>query len=307
MEDSTPSAPQGAPVSATDIPSSGGPAPEQQMTPGQESPFTETEPKESPEPAPEKAPSKKYKVKDGDEEHEVDEAELLKGYQRARSATKRFEEAAKQRQQVESILSALKTNPIAVLQRLGIDPRTTSETYLRGVLEDEMLQQQDPRGYELRQKEKALEEREEKYKAFEEQQQAQQFEVAKSQAAKKYEQKFMQALETSGLPRSPFTVKRMAEYERHARQSGYDLSADELGSLVKEDVLKEVREMMGHGDPLALLGDDVAKKLRESDLARHQQPRIQSPGHTASPAKAKEKSWITESEWKSEIKRLAGR
>jgi len=46
---------------------------------------------------------------------EVSENELLSGYQRAKAAQKRFDEAAKMRKQNEQFINLLKKDPVKVL------------------------------------------------------------------------------------------------------------------------------------------------------------------------------------------------
>jgi hypothetical protein len=173
-----------------------------------------TEGKAVPEP---KEPPKKYKVKDGDDELEVDESELVRGYQRARAATKRFEEAAALRSQMEGVIKSLKSDTIGTLKRLGIDPRTLSEGYLKQVLEDEMLQQQDPRAYKLRKQQQELEREKAELAEWRKQKEQEKFDAQKRQAAARLEKLFIEAMESSKLPKSPFVVKRMAEYIKRSR------------------------------------------------------------------------------------------
>jgi GrpB-like predicted nucleotidyltransferase (UPF0157 family) len=237
-----------------------------------------SEGEETPEAKETKAQEKRrYKVKDGDEELEVDEDEVVKGYQRARSANKRFEEAAAKTKQVEQVIRALSENPLAVLERVaGGDKtrlRTMFEDYLKQEYAMEMVPEDQRKYMELEAKLARYEEQEQ---TAQQKAQEEAFNKKKAQSFDNYAKKFTQALQIADVPKSPFVVKRMAEYEKQAREGGYELSAQELGELVAEDFEKERRPSLSgmEGDRLLKhLGDDVVKKVLQAAVQRAK-PRI---------------------------------
>ena len=246
----------------------------------------QAEPKEQGETAEQKAVKeaiRKHKLKIDDEEIEVDEDELKRGYQRARAANKRFEEAAAMRKQIEGLVGLIKKDPKSVLERFGVNPRDWAESYLKGELEGELMKQADPRAYELTEKERQLQQREEQLKQWEQERKKEAFERKKMEAAQRYSKKFVEALEIAKLPKSPFTVKRLAEYQAKAHAAGYDPTAQELAELVKEDASKEFRAMFGEADPeslISLFGEELAAKIRQHDLAKLKgtpQPAVAAP------------------------------
>lgn len=223
---------------------------------------------------------KKVKVKVDGQDMELPIEELMKGYSTRQGAMKRFEEAAKIRKQAEGFVEQLLTDPKAVLSHpkfaeKGFNLRQFAESILKEEIEREML---SPEELQQREKDRELEElRAERDKGKKTQEQ-QQYENHKKAAEAKFSTKFQEALETAKLPKSPFTLKRMAEYQRQALRAGYELSAGELGDLVREEFQKEVTETFGHLDAeqiIAVFGEDTAKKIREYDLKRVQQPAMQ--------------------------------
>jgi hypothetical protein len=204
-----------------------------------------------------------------------DRERLKRDLQRRFGAEKRMAEAAKIREQAESFVESLKANPVAALSQLGIDVRGMSEGYLKQQIEQEMLKEQDPARWQLEQERQKLEQERAEVEKYKQAEQQRQFEAAKKHAAQTLEKKFMEALNLGGLPKTPFTVKRMAEYQKQARANGYDLDTAELAELVRNDFTKDIRETLGNADGaqlLKLLGDELATKLREADVARFQRP-----------------------------------
>lgn len=89
--------------------------------------------------------------------------------------------------------------------------------------------------------------------------------------SQEYDRKITEALSFSGLPKTPITVRRMTELMSKNLEHGLDREAKDLVQLVKEDYLNENKERLDqtNGDGLlSLLGDDIANKIRKSDLAK---------------------------------------
>ena len=81
----------------------------------------------------------------------------------------------------------------------------------------------------------------------------------------------MTALQSSNLPKNPFTVRRMAELMQKNLQHGLDLEPQHLAQLVREDYQKELVSLIGSSEAdqiIAMFGDDLANKIRKHDLAK---------------------------------------
>lgn len=242
-------------------------------------------------PTPEaKVEARKYKVKVDDAEREVDEAELLRGYSHAQSANQRFQEASKIRKQAETFIERLKSDPKSILTnpKLGIDFRKIAEEYVLEQMEAESLTPEE--------RERKTEKGElEKYRSAEQQKKAEadaaQLEQVKNHYRQDYQKKFIGALETQGLPKTEFTVKRMAYYQEQAILREYELEPSALAELVREDYMKEFSALFGSYEDgeamIKFLGEGNTNKIRKSDLARFKsqqgQPRqVSQPKHDAS-------------------------
>lgn len=213
---------------------------------------------------------KRYKVKIDDQEAEVDEDEVVAGYQRAKAAHKRFEEASKLRKQAEQLVHALKNDPISVLTdpRLGVDFKQLAVDYLAKEFEQEEMSPEQRRASELERKVREYEEKEAARI-----QEAEQAELSQAQQrfAQELEHEFSGVLETSGIPKTTESVRRMAYVKLQAIEAGYDMTAAEIAAEVKRSYAEEHTSYFGALDGDALLsaiGEPTLKKIRKAELAR---------------------------------------
>lgn len=269
----------------------------------------QAQPQDAPKPDGSK---RKYKLKvDGQEfEEEIDlsdEEAIKRHLQMSKAAQKRMSEAAKARREAEQFIHTLKTNPRKVLTdpNLGVDFRKLAEEYLAEQLEAEML---TPEQRRLREVEAKLREREEQDKARAEEEQAKQLEQLRAQYAQDYDKTISEALQTEGLPKTPKTVKRMAELMYKNLDMGLELEPKQLVSIVREDYINEIKELFSSADGetlLKLLGDDVAKKIRKTDLARLKTKPLETkrPSAPAQPEPSQKR--VSTEEWLAEVRRRA--
>lgn len=221
------------------------------------------------------ANKKKFKIKiDGNEEdYELDlnnEDEIKRHLQMSKAAQKRMQEAAESRKQAENFIKMLQKDPVKVLTnpQLGVDFRKLAEEYLVSQLQDEMM---TPEEKQLRKAEQIIKEREQEEARQKEELQSKQMRELQNHYAQDYDRKITEALSTSGLPKTPKTVNRMAELMYKNLQNGLDLEPSQLVEIVREDYINEIRELFGatEGDKLLnIMGEDVANKIRKADLAR---------------------------------------
>lgn len=254
-------------------------------------------------------PKKMFKVKVNGQEMEVDEQELLTGYQTRKSADEKFREASMSKKQAEEFVNLLRTNPLKVLNNpnLGIDMKKLAEDYLIAQMEEESL---SPEQRELKEAKSKLQSFEEEKKRIESEKE----EAAKAELRQRHTESYTKditsALETSGLPRTEHTVKRMAYYMHQALKRGYDLSASDVADLVKQDYINEHKSLFGglDGDMLLkLLGDDVANKIRKHDVSKiknveKQLSRPAQPQQGGQPSQPSKK--ISKEEWKKRMDEL---
>ncbi len=216
----------------------------------------------------------KYKADGAEVEEELDDNEIGNRLSLAKAAQKRMQEASTTKRQMDNFIKALKEDPMSVLsnpQVMGNEKfQEIAEAFLSRKLEEQMLTPEQ-------RAQKAMEEKLSKYEAEEKKRteaaEAQKAQQLQEHYTKQFETTIMTALQSSALPKNAFTVKRMAELMQKNIQHGLDLEPAQLAQLVKEDYQSEIRALVGGADPesmLAMLGGEVADKIRKHDLSKFQ-------------------------------------
>lgn len=114
----------------------------------------------------------------------------------------------------------------------------------------------------------------------------------------RYDNLMTQAIEKSDLPKSPYVVKKIADYMKMGIQEGMDITPEDVLPLVREEILDDIRQM-AQAMPLEtiekLFGGDVLTKIRKKNVAKAKaapqtaQSKLPDVGATkATPKKEKE-------------------
>lgn len=238
-------------------------------------PVESTEPKT--EAVPETPSKRKYTYKaDGQEfNEELDDAEIANKLSLSRAAQKRMQEASATKKQMEQFVTALQNDPMSVLK----NDKIMGTKKFREIAEQFLLQQIEEESYTPEERERAnkdrqLSEYQRKEKEFQAKQEAEQASRLEKQYADQYEKTIMESLNSSNLPKTPYTVKRMAALMQQNLQHGLELEPNQLAQLVKEDYLNEQKLLVGSSSAeqlIAMFGEDIANKIRKYDLAKFRQ------------------------------------
>lgn len=217
---------------------------------------------------------RKMKIDDA----EVDEDEVVNTYKKRKehqqAANKKLQEALKLQREAKQFIESMKDKRALreALVKLGHDPRKLAEETLSEVLEEEML---DPKEREYRQT-KAENER---YKRELEERQAREAkekkDSLKAHFAKQYTEQFTGALEKSGLPKTKDMVASMAKYIARSAKIGFEMTADEAATLVKQDLENSQKSILSASSAemiAKVLGEDGLKKIREYEAAKLKDP-----------------------------------
>ncbi len=246
---------------------------------------------------------RKFKVRVDNQELEVDEAELLKGYSHGKAASKRFQEGNKAKAQAEAFIKMMKdeSSLFDTLRKLGHDPRALAEKYLAAQIEDDMM---DPKDKEIKTYKQRVEEFEKAEAKRKSDAQAQEHDKLKAKYAKEFEAQFLDALKTSGLPQTKPMVAEMAKYIKRAADIGYQLVPADAAKLVREDEEARIQGVAGDtpAEILAkMLGEKNLQKLREYEAQRLKDPQanLRTPEDQTDQRRQKEKSSrMTPQEWR---------
>lgn len=202
------------------------------------------------------------------QELELPESEVISLAQQGKQAGKKFQEAAQMRKEAEALAQLLKSNPKEALSKFGIDVRKFSEDTLVEMLQREA---ETPEQRKARENEEKLSRYEKEEKARLEAEREAQLKALEEKHLKNYNDMFIQALESSGLPKTPYTVKRMAELQLLNVKKGFDLDPAQLAKIVREDYIAEQKALFGSADGntlMEILGPDIVKKLSKAQIAK---------------------------------------
>lgn len=252
---------------------------------------------------------RKLQVKIDGEVVDVDEDEVIRDYGKGKAADKKFQEAAALRKEAVAFIETLKKDPIAVLTnpKLGLNLREIAESHLLSILEDEMM---DPKDKELRDLKREKQTREERELAEKKAREDAEMQEMADHYRAEYEKSFQTCLESSGLPKTPHTVKRLAYYMNEGMKRGMDLQPGDVVHLVKEEYIEEQKSLFNGLDGenlLKLLGDDLAKKIRKFDTSRVVTPKsatILDQPNVSEKQASKRPDKITKDDWKARMDRI---
>lgn len=255
-------------------------------------------------PAPTPAEIRKMTLKIDGQDVEMLESDVKALAQQGKVSGKRFEEAAAMRKQAQDIIEFAKSNPKEFFAKTGMNAREWAETYLMEELKKEQMSPEQRRAAENEMKLKQYED--EKKKALEAKRQE---EMARLQAhhAENYDKMFVEALTKTGLPKTPYTIKRMAELQLVNIKKKLDLGADQLAKLVREDYMAEQKSLFGayDGDQLLeFLGPDLVKKLSKAQIAKLKAKGVKTAA-SGQPPKQSGAQELTWAEYKKRNRRLS--
>lgn len=149
--------------------------------------------------------------------------------------------------------------------------KATLEEMLLEEIEDEMLPE-DTRNLKKAQKE--LEDYKRLIQEQEEVKRQAELEALEQHYTQEIEGEIIQAIEGSGVPKTPATVRRIAHYLLQGANRGYDLKPKDVIKLVKEDYEIEIKEMFGSADAAMiaqLLGEGKMKELSKAQIQKVKQ------------------------------------
>lgn len=188
--------------------------------------------------------------------------------QMARMGSKRAQEYAQLEKEIRQLITEGTKNPRKLLKELNIDEKDLARQIIEQEIENS---QKSPEQLEKERIEEELrslkEEREREKVEFE----RKEFERLQEQAYEKYDAQMTDALERSNLPKEPYVVKKIADYMLVALQEGYDVSADDVIPLVKQELEKDIQTLINAMPDEALeqfLGKQRLANFRKKNLAK---------------------------------------
>lgn len=204
---------------------------------------------------------------------------MTKQLQMAKMAQKRAQSYSQLEKNVNGFIEELQKNPRKVLSdpRFGIDLKKIAAEMIEEEINNSKKSPEQLKAEQLEAELKALKEEKEKERKSSEERE---FERLQQQEAERYDMLMSKALEKSDLPKSPYVVKKMADYMLLALQNGIDASPEEVLPLVREEVLADIKDMfsvMPEDVVEGIIGKETIKKIRKKQVEAAKKAAAQSP------------------------------
>lgn len=260
-------------------------------------------------PAPKPEP-RRFKVKIDGSEQEVDEEELLRGYQRSTAAARRLEEAAKARKELEAREAALKKRfedprVLKAAQEWGLEPEDAAAVLrARELFEETQL---TPEQRALQDERKRREEAERKAKEYEEQQTRAKLDAETQAEIGKLNREVLEAADKAGLPKSPRLGRMMLQHMRTMADAGQTPDAHESARFVMDSLRTEVPHLIGGMNDeqiVGFLGKPVIDRILAWSVARAKgQAPAPAPAPEVKPdAERPRPSFLSVEEWRKQYR-----
>lgn len=195
-------------------------------------------------------------------------AYMTKQLQMAKMSQKRAQSYSDLEKNVNNFIEQLQKNPRKTLSdpRFGIDLKKIAAE----MIEEEISNsKKSPEQLKAEQLEAELKELKESREAEKKNNEAKEFERLQRQEAERYDVLMTRALEKSDLPKSPYVVKKMADYMLLGLQNGIEVTPDEILPLVREEILEDVKSMfavMPEDVVEGIIGKETIKKIRKKQV-----------------------------------------
>jgi len=195
---------------------------------------------------------------------------MTKQLQLAKASQRSMQEKSQLEKEVGAFIEELKKNPRKILS----DPRVSVDLKKMAaeIIEEEIEQsRKSPEQIEKEKLESRLRELEEERKKEKEELKARELERHTEQQMLQYDQMMTKALEKSDLPKSPYIVKKMADYMLLGLNNDLNLTPDDVVPLVREELQNDLKEMFAvMPDEVieAVVGKEVFNRVRKKNVAK---------------------------------------
>lgn len=190
--------------------------------------------------------------------------------QLSKQAHSKAEEYSTLEKEVAHFVEELRKNPKKALSdpSVGIDMKKLAAEIIEEEIANSEKSPEQLKAEKLEAELKSIKEEREKEK---DEQKKKEFERLQEQEFERYENMMVSALEGSKLPKSPYVVKKIADYMLLGLQEGLDVTPQDVLPLVEAEMQTDLKEMFAvmPDDVLeALIGKDVITRIRKKNIAK---------------------------------------
>jgi len=215
---------------------------------------------------------------------------LKRNLQLAKMAQKRAHSYAELEKEVVDFIQELKTNPRKALSdpNVGIDVKELAKSIIEEELENMKKTPEQIEKERLEAELKAMKEEREKEKETLRQRE---LEMLEQKEFERYDALIDKALTDTKLPRTPYVVRKIADNFLVALDADIDPDPVSVANLVKDEMLKEMRELVGSMPEEMIeefFGKEILGRLRKRRVQQAKNPAVLSPKKTQDVAATKE-------------------
>lgn len=195
--------------------------------------------------------------------------EVTKYLQKAEASDSKFQEAAEVRKAAMQFIEELRKNPRKVLSdpNIGVDLKKFAEEIMNETIQD---LEKTPEQRELDKAKKELQDLKKQREDEKKDSESKEFTRLQAEHEKTLESSISAALDVGGLPKTPRTVKHMAEMMMIALDNNIDLTPQDIVPIIKSTTLSEFKEVMNSltDDQLEDFTKDLMPRLRKRNVAK---------------------------------------
>lgn len=195
-----------------------------------------------------------FEIPDTQEARDYMRRELQMG----KMGQKRAQEKSQIEKEVVKFIEDLRKNPRKALSdpAIGLDLKQLATQIIEEEIENSKKSPEQLEKEKLMAELQALKDEREREKT---ESQQKEMERLKEEAYERYDLLMSQTLEKSDLPKSPYVIKKMADYMLLGLQNGKDVTPEDILPLVREEIQEDLKQMF------AVMPDEVVEKLIGKD------------------------------------------
>lgn len=195
---------------------------------------------------------------------------MKKQLQMSRLAQSKSQELSHLQKEAAKFIEDLRKNPRKVLSdpTIGVDLKKMAVEMIEEEIENARKSPEQLEREKLESELKAMKEEREREK---EENRKRDMDRIQQQEYERYDMLLSQALDKTDLPKTPYTVKKIADYMIMAVNSGMDVTPEDVIPLVREEMQNDLKEMfsvMPEDVVEQLVGKDVINKIRRKNLQK---------------------------------------
>ena len=195
---------------------------------------------------------------------------MTKQLQMSKVSQKRMGEKAQLEKEVIAFIEELRKNPKKALssKEFGIDMKNLAKEIIEEEIENS---QKSPEQLKAEKLERELNEMKDAREKEKEEMRQRELSRLQEQEYERYDMLMTKALEGSDLPKSPYVVKKMADYLLMGLQEGIDVTPEDVLPLVRQEMESDLKEMFAiMPDEVVekIVGKDVINRLRKKNVAK---------------------------------------